>query len=51
MMALPFLLYTGGVVSIWWGKRRTAFFFWFAATALTLILFHFHSTDTLNIVL
>ncbi|MFL9989628.1 DUF5993 family protein [Paraburkholderia sediminicola] len=50
-MLLPFLLFSGGLITACRNRRRTSLCLWTLGLVAILILFRLHATDSLNIVL
>lgn len=49
MMASLFLLMSGAIAAVFFGKERHAVVFWLAALALCWLLFAYHATHKLAI--
>ncbi len=50
MMALPFLIFTLGLLATGFGRRSTALALCLGGAVVLIILFRLHATDALNFV-
>lgn len=50
MMALPFLIFTAGLLAAGFGRRCAALGLWFSGAVVLLVLFRLHANDALNLV-